>query len=83
MQFQSQIGQNFFPLLLSVHMRRIILLVPPQLGFDPGYQFQWQKRLGDIIIRPQRKSGDLIHLPVPGRQHNNRIGMRCPDPPAQ
>ena len=57
----------------------IVLLVPPQLGLDPGHQLQGLKGLGHIVVRPQGEAGDLVHALPFGRQHNNGEGMGLPD----
>ena len=53
--------------------------VPAKLGLDPCQQFQRIKRFCHIIVCPDGKTCDFIHILHPRRQHNNRVGIAFPN----
>ena len=42
------------------------LLVPVEMGLDPGHQFSWAERLHDVVIGAQAQPPDLVHIFLPG-----------------
>ena len=56
---------------------------PAQLALDPGHQFQRVEGFGDVIVRPQREPGDLVHILAPGGEHQDGEQMPLPDALAQ
>ena len=66
-------------LLLLCLAGAVVPGVAAQLGFDAGHQLQGIKGLGDVIIRPQSKAGDFIHIFHPGCKHDNGIKVPLPD----
>ena len=57
----------------------IILCTPAKLCFHSRHQLQWIERFRNIIIRSQRKPGDLIHVFRLRRQHDHRKCIFLPD----
>ena len=52
---------------------------PPQLGFDPGHQFHGAEGLGDVVVRPQVQSLDLVVVFRLRRQQDDGHVSRRPD----
>ena len=56
---------------------------PPDIGLDPGQQLPHGEGLGDIVVRPQLQTQDLVGLLLPGGEHEDGHGRpRLPDLPA-
>ena len=61
----------------------IIAGVAPKLCLHAGNQLKWVEGLGDVIIRAEGKTGDLIHILHLCSQHDDGKEMLFPDLPAE
>ena len=54
---------------------------PAQQRLDPAHQLAQPERLGQVIVGPELETDDLVHLVVPGGQHEDRhLGAGRPQP---
>ena len=57
----------------------IVPFISAKLCLDSGYQLQRIKRLGNVVVRADGKSQDLVCVLGPGSQHDDRIKMFLTD----
>ena len=61
----------------------VVAQIAPQLGLDPGHQFQRVERLGDVVVRAEGEAGYFVHILHPCGEHDDGKKVLLADPAAE